>query len=143
MPALHLCGGVTGPSFRRRGHLLCCCDNRSLYIVEMLSAAGFSPDANGHKWAPTATKLITSFSSARLPFLFFLLRTPPPAHSSSPGFLFLSSCLEVDGGASAVCLAFYKKVVVLSAVKHEAHFYFLLKSSEIKGMLMVSLRTER
>lgn len=41
-----------------------------------------------------------------------LLSTPPPAHSSSPGFLFLNSCHEVDG------LAFYKKVAVLSEVKN-------------------------
>lgn len=39
----------------------------------MLSAAGFSPDANGRKWAPTATKLITSFSSALLSLFSFLL----------------------------------------------------------------------
>ena len=85
LPAFRLCKGVTGPSFCRRGHLPCCCDNRSLYIAEMLSAAGFSPDANGRKWAPTATKLITSFSSALLPFSFFLflfiLYPPPHTHT--------------------------------------------------------------
>lgn len=96
LPALRLCGGVTGPSFCRRGHLPCCCDNRSLHIAEMLSAAGFNPDANGRKWAPTATKLITYFSSASI-ISFYSPLNPPSNTTSSFSFfswLFLHSTLS-------------------------------------------------
>lgn len=78
LPALRLCGGVTGPSFRRRGHLPCCCDNRSLHMGEKLSAAGFSTDANGHKWAQITTKLIASLSLAFFFSLSFSLSSNPP-----------------------------------------------------------------
>lgn len=78
----------------------------------MLSAAGFSPDANGRKWAPTATKLITSFSSALLsPFFYFF-------YLFSVSLFFFSfslhSPLKVDGLEDVI--GFFDQLAVVISI---------------------------